>query len=690
MGIVSADFGGRRLRRRVLRWVLLVVAVLVVFWMAPGLLNLYTEWLWFKHDVRFPGVFSTILLTRIGLGLVFGVAFLILLLGNVELARRLARRTLWYEEERALRQRMAEVMEYVVGRYLYLGLVILAILIAYSVGKAGAEKWNSYLLFRHGLPFGLSDPVFKRDLGFYIFRLPFWQFLWQSLYLVLIGVLALSAATHYFDKAIRVLRGVPAFASHVKVHLSILLGLILVVKAIGYRIEAYYLLYSARGAAFGASYTDVNAQLLAYNVLFVIALACAALALINIYFRGLWLPLAGIGFLAVASLLLNVIYPSLVQRFQVQPSEFGREEPYIRRTIEFTRRGFDLEKMENREMLRVELLSMDAIRHNIATIENVRLWDYRPLLETYRKQQELQPYYTFNQVGIDRYTINGLYRQVMLAARELNADGLPDKSWQNLHVFYTHGYGVVMSPVSDVIQSGLPNLVIKDIPPVSSAPEVQVTRPGIYYGQLTDDFVIVGTTLKENDYPLPATNKTAETRYSGKGGVPIGGGLSRLAATLRFSDINILISNVITPQSRILWGRNIAWRCAHIAPFLSYDHDPYMVVGTDGALYWIQDAYTLSDMYPYSEPYETDTGRFSYVRNSVKVVTSAYDGSVVYYVADPTDPIVRTYEGIFPALFRPMAEMPVGLLTHIRYPEAFFNTQSAAHRLSHDRPPRLL
>jgi uncharacterized membrane protein (UPF0182 family) len=688
MGIVSADFGGRRLRRRVLRWVLLVVAVLVVFWMAPGLLNLYTEWLWFKHDVRFPGVFSTILLTRIGLGLVFGVAFLILLLGNVELARRLARRTLWYEEERALRQRMAEVMEYVVGRYLYLGLVILAILIAYSVGKAGAEKWNSYLLFRHGLPFGLSDPVFKRDLGFYIFRLPFWQFLWQSLYLVLIGVLALSAATHYFDKAIRVLRGVPAFASHVKVHLSILLGLILVVKAIGYRIEAYYLLYSARGAAFGASYTDVNAQLLAYNVLFVIALACAALALINIYFRGLWLPLAGIGFLAVASLLLNVIYPSLVQRFQVQPSEFGREEPYIRRTIEFTRRGFDLEKMENREMLRVELLSMDAIRHNIATIENVRLWDYRPLLETYRKQQELQPYYTFNQVGIDRYTINGLYRQVMLAARELNADGLPDKSWQNLHVFYTHGYGVVMSPVSDVIQSGLPNLVIKDIPPVSSAPEVQVTRPGIYYGQLTDDFVIVGTTLKENDYPLPATNKTAETRYSGKGGVPIGGGLSRLAATLRFSDINILISNVITPQSRILWGRNIAWRCAHIAPFLSYDHDPYMVVGTDGALYWIQDAYTLSDMYPYSEPYETDTGRFSYVRNSVKVVTSAYDGSVVYYVADPTDPIVRTYEGIFPALFRPMSEMPVGLLTHIRYPEAFFNTQSARLTVYHMTDPR--
>jgi len=682
MGIMSADFGGRRLRRRVARWLVLIAALLVLFWLTPGLLYLFTEWLWFKYDVRFPSVFSTVLLTRIGLGVAFGLLFLVLVLGNVELARRLARRTLWYDEERALRQRVAEVMEYFVGRYLYLALVVVSLLVAYSVGQSGADHWTSYLLFRHGGSFGVKDPVFHRDVGFYVFRLPFWQYLWQWLYLALIGVFVLAAATHYFDKAIRVLRGVPAFASHVKVHLSILLGLILVVKAVGYRLESYYLLYSGRGAAFGAGYTDVNAQLLAYNILLVIALACAAVALINIYFRGLWLPIAGIGFLAVSSVLLNLIYPALVQRFQVQPSEFGREEPYIRRTIEFTRRGFDLEKMKTREMLRVDLLSMDAVRQNVATVENVRLWDYRPLLETFRKQQELQPYYTFNAVDIDRYVLNGRYRQVMLSARELHTEGLPDKSWQNVHVFYTHGYGLVMAPVSDVIQSGLPNLVIKDIPPRSSF-ELQVTRPGIYYGELTNEYVIVGTSLKENDYPLPATNKTAETSYSGMGGVPIGASLPRLAAALRFSDVNILISNVITRDSRLLWNRSIADRARHIAPFLAYDQDPYLVVGTDGALYWIQDAYTLSDMYPYSQPYETENGRFNYVRNSVKVVTSAYDGTVTYYIADPNDPIIQTYQRIFPVLFRPMSEMPAGLLAHIRYPEALFNTQSGRLTLYH-------
>jgi len=687
MGIMSADFGGRRLRRRALRWVILIVALLVLIWVLPSLLHLYTEWLWFKFDARFPGVFWTILKTKLGLGLAFGAAFLVLLLGNVEVARRLARRTLWYEEERALRLRFAEVMEYFVGRYLYLGLVAFSLVAAYAVGVAGAGHWNSYLLFRHGVPFHLNDPVFSRDIGFYVFRLPFWQYLWQWIYLVLIAVFVLAAAAHYFDKAIRMLRGVPALAPHVNVHLSVLLAFILAVKGIGYRLEAFHLLYSERGAAFGAGYTDVNAQLLAYNVLFVIALGCAALALINIRFRGPWLPLAGIGFLAVSSLLLNTIYPALVQRIQVQPSEFGREEPYIRRTIEFTRRGFGMEKIESRESLRVDLVTMSALRGNIATIENTRLWDYRPLLETYRTQQELQPYYTFNSVDIDRYLINGRYRQVMLAARELLTTGLPDRSWQNLHLFYTHGYGVVVSSVTDVIQSGLPNLVVKDIPPLSSF-QLKVTRPGIYYGELTDEYVIVGTTAKENDYPLPATNQTAQTTYAGRGGVPIGAALPRLAAAVRFSDINILISNVLTSKSRILWGRNIAWRARHVAPFLSYDRDPYIVIGDDGALYWIQDAYTLSSMYPYSEPYQTETGRFNYVRNSVKVVTSAYDGTVTYYVADSEDPIVRTYQRIFPELFRPMREMPAGLLAHIRYPEALFNTQSSRLTVYHMTDPR--
>ena len=687
MEILSADFGGKRLRRRALRWLIAIVLLLLFFWILPGLLGLYTEWLWFKFDVRFPHVFSTILFTRHGLGFTFGLAFLVLVLGNVELARRLARRTLWYDEERALRQRVAEVMEYFVGRYLYLALILFSLFVAYSVGRAAADQWNSYLLFRRGLPFGLADPIFHRDLGFYVFRLPFWHYLWQWTYLVLIGVFIVTAATHYFDKAIRVLRGIPAFAPHVKIHLSLLLGLILIAKALGYRLQAYYLLYSDRGAAFGASYTDVSAQLLAYNILFVIALACAALILINIYFRGLWLPLAGIGFLALSSLLLNVVYPGLVQRFQVQPNEFQREEPYLRRAIEYTRRGFGLDRMKTREVLHVDLLDMDSVRHDIATVQNARLWDYRPLLETFRRQQELQLYYRFHSVDIDRYYIGGRYRQVMLAARELNPAALPERTWQNLHVFYTHGYGLVMAPVSDVVESGLPNLVIKDIPP-QSPPDLQVKRPGLYYGELTDDYIIVGGKGQEVDYPLPATNQTAQTTYSGKGGVPIGFSLPRMAAALRFGDINILISNIITRDSRLLWGRNIAYRARHVAPFLSYDKDPYLVIGTDGDLYWIQDAYTLTDMYPYSQPYTTPTGRFNYIRNSVKVVTNAYDGDVAYYVADPNDPIIQTYQRIFPGLFRPLQDMPAGLLAHIRYPEALFNTQSERLTIYHMTEPR--
>jgi hypothetical protein len=679
--------------------VLAIVLLYLVFSGLPHLAYLYTEWLWFKTDVGFPGVFWTILGSKVGLGAVAGLLFLVLILGNVEYARRLARRTSWYEEERALRQQIAEVMEYFVGRYLYLLLALVSVVAAYGVAAAAAEKWNLYLLFRQGQSFGASDPIFRQDLGFYVFRLPFLRYLWQWAYVALIAVFLVSAGTHYLAKAIRTLRGMPAFAPHVKAHLSVLLGLILVTKAIGYRLESFYLLYSARGAAYGASYTDVHAQLLAYNVLLVIALGCAALVLINIYFRGLWLPLAGIGFLAVSSLLLNISYPALVQRFQVQPNEFDREKPYIEYAIRHTRQGFNLDQIEGRELRELEPLTMDAVRRNLPTIDNVRLWDYRPLLDTYQQQQALWPYYRFQSVDIDRYLLSGRYRQVMLAARELWVQGLPIKGWQNEHLFNTHGYGLVMSPVTDVIQSGLPNLVIRDIPPESSA-GLKITQPAIYYGEvsgarvsdegeLTDNYVLVQTTEQENDYPLPGTNQTAKTKYHGRGGVPIGGMLARSAVATRFRDINLLISKVVTPQTRLMWGRIVPRRASHIAPFLSYDQDPYIVLGDDGRLYWIQDAYTVSAMYPYSEPYVTETGgSFNYVRNSVKVVTDAYDGTVTFYVADPKDPIVRTYERIFPELFRPLTEMPAGLLAHIRYPEALLNAQSYRLTAYHMTDPR--
>ncbi len=553
--------------------------------------------------------------------------------------------------------------------------------VAFGVGKTAAGQWNNYLLFRQGESFGVADPIFGRDVGFYVFRLPFWEYLQEYAYLLFLAVFVISAAAHYLDKAIRVLRGVPAFAPHVKAHLSLLLALILAAKAFDYRIEAYKLLYSARGATFGASYTDVHAQLLAYNGLFVIAIACALVVLASIRVRGLWLPLASLGFLVLCSVLLSAVYPAMVQRVQVEPNEFEREKQYIAHTISFTRQGFGLDKVEQRDLSEVELLTMGAVRDNVPTVENVRLWDYRPLLQTYEKQQELWRYYKFPSVDIDRYYVNGQYRQVMLAARELYVPGLLEKGWQNERIFNTHGCGVVMSPVSDVIESGLPNYVMKDIPPQSSF-ELGVTEPGIYYGEITTDYVIVGTKEEENDYTLRETNQVKKTRYSGAGGVPIRSPLARLAVAARMKDVNIIISTIITGDTRVLWGRDVGRRARHIAPFLHYDRDPYIVVGDDGRLYWIHDAYTTSDRYPYSDPLPGGGATLNYIRNSVKVVTDAYEGTVVYYVADPEDPMIRAYRGIFPGLFKPMAEMPAGLIAHIRYPEALFNAQSESERLT--------
>ncbi len=692
MGIVSADFGGRRFRRRAVRWAVGLILFFLVFWWLPDLLAVYTDWLWFNYDVRFAQVFWQILTTKLGLGLIFGAAFFVLVMGNIELARRLARRTIWYDEERALRQRIAEVMEYFANRYLYVVLAILAVVVAYGVGVGAAAQWNRYLLFRQDGHFGIVDPIFKRDVGFYVFRLPFWSYLQSFGYGLLVAVFLLSAAAHYFDKAIRLLRGVPAFAPHVKAHLSVLLGLILVLKAVGYRLMAYNLLFSPRGVTFGASYSDVHAELFAYDMLLVIALICAFLVLINVRFRGLWLPIAGIGFLALSSLLLSVVYPALIQRFQVEPNEFEREKPYIGHTIAFTRQGFGLDKIDAKTMGAVAPLTMDTLKANILTVDNLRLWDYRPLLDTFDQQQALWTAYTFNSVDIDRYWINGKYRQVMLAARELIPSRLPNRGWQNERIFNTHGYGIVMAPVSDVIQSGLPNLVIKNIPPQSSF-ELKITRPAIYYGELTDDYVIVGTREDENDYPLAGQSQPAgkpasaaemaKTRYDGLGGVPIGSPLARFALATRFKDLNVLISNLITRDSRILWGRNIADRARTVAPFLSFDRDPYIVAAKDGHLYWLQDAYTTSDMYPYSERMETETGGFNYVRNSVKVVTDAYDGTVQFFVADPADPIITAYQKLFPSMFKPLSAMPSNLIEHIRYPEALFNTQSLRLNVYH-------
>ena len=676
-------------RRRVIRWIIVLAAAWVLFWAVPKLLVFYTEWLWFG-EVGYRQIFWKTLLTKLLVGSVLGLAFFLLVFGNVVLARRLAPRATWYEQERRLRQEVAEFMEYYVGRYLYLTAIIFLLLLAWAVGRGGAEQWQKALLFLYPTKFGIADPIFHHDLGFYVFRLPFWQYLWQWLFLSLTATLVISAAVHYFDKAIRMLRGVPAFAPHVKAHLSVLLAAILFVKAWGYQLSAWNLLYSGRGRFFGATYADVFAHLPAYHILTVIAILCGLLALANLRYRGLWLPLGGIGFLAVASLLVNGIYPALVQRFQVLPNEFEREKRFIDYHVGFTRQAYNLNIVEERQFPPLGTLAKETVADNPETVLNARLWDYRLLKTTYQKQQELQPYYSFLEMDLDRYHINGDYRQVLLSARELQVPDLPAKGWQNEHIYYTHGYGLALSPVNEGTGTGLPRYFVRDIPLATTSPSLQVTRPSIYYGEAArpEDYAIVKTKAQENDYPIG--NENAKTSYTGTGGAPMGGALSRLAMFYRFGlKWDILFSDLITPESRIIFRANITERLQAIAPFLRSsllrpgDRDPYLVIGEDGHLYWIQDLYTVSEHYPYARPLPPAPGRFNYLRNSVKAVTEAYDGTVALYVFDPEDPVLRSYQKMFPGVFRPREEMPAGLAKHIRYPESLFEAQAHMYTSYH-------
>lgn len=674
------------MRRRYVVWIIVIVALVgIVASVVPGF---YLDWLWFG-EVKYRQIFWGIFWTKLNLGLIFGIAFFALVMANAWLARRLAPATSWYEAESRFRRQAAELFERYVNRYLLLGLAALVALISWGVGQGAANQWQKYLWFRHATSFGITDPIFHREISFYIFKLPFLAYVWQWFYLTLFAVLIIAAAVHYLDKAIRVLGGVPAFAPHVKGHLSVIIGLILLAKAVAYQFDAWNLLYSPRGVTFGVSFTDQHAQLPAYYVLMVIATLCAVAVLVNLHFRGLWLPILAIAFLVVASLLVNVIYPAAIQRFQVQPNEFAKERPYIRYNIEFTRQAYQLDRIRERDVPQLERLTAAELTAQPGVVQNIRLWDWAPLLQTYKKLQELRPYYDFLDVDVDRYIMHTDYRQVMLSARELSLARLPaeSKTWQNLHLLYTHGYGVVLSPVNRVTQEGLPVMLLRDLPTISEVPEIKVTRPEIYFGETAIDYSIVNTGVEEVDYPA-SENRMIYTKYSGAAGIPLAGSLARTAAALRYGEINILVSGTVTGKSKLLINRNIRERARRIAPFLEYDEDPYLVIGDDRRLYWIHDAYTISDRYPYSQP-APGVVRVNYIRNAVKVVTDAYDGTVTMYVSQPDDPVIRTYASAFRGAFRPLEQMPEGLRRHLRWPEGLFMLQTTMYEIYHITDPQV-
>ncbi|MFC2060025.1 UPF0182 family protein, partial [Chloroflexota bacterium] len=449
-----------------------------------------------------------------------------------------------------------------------------------------------------------------------------------------------------------------------------------------YRLSIFNLLYSGRGVIFGAGYTDVHAQWLAYRILIVISVICGLLLLASVIRQWKHSLTVPIGVWIVSTIIFGSVYPAIVQRFQVEPSELARETPYIEHNIRSTRLAFGLEMIEERDFP-VELApSEQDITNNSATMNNIRLWDYRPLKDTYNQIQSIRLYYDFPDVDVDRYTIDGNYRQVLLGARELSPEKLASQAqtWVNRNLQFTHGYGITLSPVNEISEEGLPNLWIKDVPPIG---KIKIERPEIYYGEITEGYVLLNSRAEEFDYPKGDTN--VYTKYGGKTGIRLDSFIRKLAFALELGDINILISGELTPESQLLYRRQIQERVQHIAPFLTLDHDPYIVID-DGQLLWVQDAYTVSDKYPYSQPAPNGT---NYIRNSVKIVTNAYDGSIIFYLVDPEDAVVNTYASIFPSLFTPMAEMPSSLRLHLRYPEGLFRTQVWMYQTYHMTNPRV-
>ena len=646
------------------------------------------DWLWFA-SIGYVGVFWTIFTAQ---ALLF-VAVFAASAGAVWLSGRLALR---YAGKSPLApaaarfsrrpQTLPEVLRQVSPRLPWRLLIAgMALLLALFVAAGEVSSWGVALRFLDQVPYGKSEPVFGNDIGFYLFSLPAYVAIKNWLLLLLFFSAAVAGAVYWAHGDIALDRRPPGLSPAAIVHASGLLGLFFALKAWSYGLDRYLLLYDDNGVVVGAGYTDLHVELPVLWLLIGVAAAAAIASWANMRWSTYWIPTTAAVSLLGASILLSIIVPALFQRFYVKPSELQLEAPYIGRNIGLTQEAYNLRQIEVKPFPAEQGLTFASLEANRATVDNIRLWDWRPLMDTYAQLQEIRTYYKFLDVDIDRYRLGDTYQQVMLSARELDPALLSPnaQTWVNLHLLFTHGNGVVMSPVTQKTAEGLPVLYLKDIPPVASGgPPIE--EPRLYFGQGDTGYVIVKTSTPEFDYPKGQDN--AYAAYRGTDGVAVGGLARRSLFAWHYGDANILLTGYITGESRILLHRNIQDRVSTVAPFLRLDHDPYVVV-SEGRLFWIQDAYTISDWFPYAQP--RTPGGTNYIRNSVKAVIDAYNGTVDFYVSDPADPILRTYQRIFPGLFKPLAAMPQDLQQHIRYPEDLFLTQAQLYRAYHMDAPEV-
>jgi uncharacterized membrane protein (UPF0182 family) len=668
---------------RLLTTGLILMAGLVVLTIAT---NFVVDWVWFS-DLGYRDVFRTTVATKAAVFLLVFTATAAVLWTNGWLALRLGgpampgrSLTIAGKSPWLLTSGSLDIGPQHVRRALMFGVCALGLLVALFE----MSQWDLILTFLFQVPYGQSDPVFGRDIGFYFFSLPVYLAL-KDWALTTIILSALVAGAVYGGLG-QVQLGPGAFIAEVVLgHASALLGALLAVKAWSYALDRYLLLYGDNGVVVGASYADLQVALPALQVLIVLALAAAFLSWANLRARSYRLPLAAVGLVFGGSLVLGEGLPAIVQRLIVKPTELDLESPYIQRSITATRQAYDLHHLTVKPFAAEQSLTRQALDTNQPTIDNIRLWDSEPLIDTYRQLQEIRTYYRFSHIDEDRYGLDGTYRQVMLSVRELDPARLPTnaQTWVNRHVLFTHGNGLVMSPVTRKSAEGLPVFYLADIPPVTTGGP-PVHEPRIYFGEAKSPFAIVNGSTPEFDYPKGKDNVFA--RYQGVHGIPVGGTARRALFAWYFQDPNLLLSDYITAESRILFRRTVQERVATIAPFLRLDRDPYPVV-SDGRIVWIQDAYTTSSYFPYAQ--SAPHGAFNYIRNAVKAIVDAQDGSVEFYLAAPSDPIARTYGRIFPDLFKPLSRMPADLQRHIRYPQDLFAAQVEVYRAYHMDTPEV-
>lgn len=678
-----------------------LIGLFGVFILFSSIVGFVTDWWWFS-EVGYTQIFIKSLIAKIALFLVAGIFSAVFLLANFSLAIRPTHSTGsgWtaiFPE--ALIGRPVNVDNRVLKKLA----VVLSVVIASFFGLMAAANWQEVLKFISGAAFGATDPIFDKDIGFYVFSLPVLQ-AGLGLVKILVILTFAGSAIIYFLRGSLHFSGWSTQAGiaesrriglqslkqlqvdrSARIHLGALLAIILLSLAAGVYLSRFTLLTSQSGLVFGATYTDATARIFMLWIGAVTAFLAAVSAIFWAW-KGKLSWLLGAVFLYIVAGFAGAVIPTFFQKLVVAPNELVKETPFIKHNIAATRQAFALDNIEEREISGDKPITAADIANNNLTVKNMRLWDREPLLSTFSQIQEIRTYYEFAEVDNDRYIIDGEIRQIMLSPRELSSESLPNRNWINERLTFTHGYGVAAGPVNQVTLEGLPVLFVKDLPPKSDVKELEISRPEIYFGELSNDYVITKTKSREFDYPKGEENVYAT--YEGTGGIELDSFLRRAFYAMKFQSLKLLLSNDITGESRILYHRVIAERIAKIAPFLTFDRDPYIVIA-DGRVYWIADAYTTSDRYPYSQPLLLNGKSVNYVRNSVKVVVDAYNGSVVFYQVDIEDPILKTYAAIFPGTFRPMSEIPESLVSHLRYPEDIFTLQTVAYSVYHMDDPQI-